>query len=103
MSNLEIHVLNNQEEPLRGIEVVAAYTGRGYGDADRGRFYYVYEGWAGEARTDKEGYVHFNDFKGRLYLNGKFAGRSHISGVSITIIMGRRVKYDDEQSSWGEG
>ena len=100
MSDLSIHVLNNREEPLRGIKVGLEYISR---VLDGNRFVDVCEGWGGEARTDEDGYAHFNDFKGGLivvYLNGKFAGRNHINRGDITFNMGGREKYDDGQSGY---
>lgn len=65
MSDLEIHVLNNQEEPLRGVSVRFEYMSRhfdGVGMLD------VNEGWGGEARTDEDGHVCFNDVKENGFL-----------------------------------
>lgn len=63
MSDLSIHVLNNRKEFLGGIKVKLEYIGR---VLDGNRFADLCGRWDGEASTDEEGHVNFNDFKGGL-------------------------------------
>jgi len=104
MSNLSIFVLNGREEPLRGIKVEFEYISRHYNDAGTGSFFDVSEGWGGEARTDENGSVHFNNvndgFIRKFYLNDKFAGRDAIRQKRITFNMSRREKYDGGLSGY---
>ena len=92
MGDLTICVLNEREEPLRGIKVKFEYIGR---VLDGNRFIDTCEGWGGETYTNHKGDAYFKGCKDqgliKIYLNNRFVERDHYrSGGTIKIIKGRR-------------